>query len=138
MPQSTPTPQPSTLGEYSLTAEQVAAQPDADVYAWVITEDRINTRPDETSRVGTHGPANAHDALTAAVQESGPHRVRFRMYDDDGNYYYGGFLTFDPELDATGLWDGPEPSYGPLVDFGMPDAGCTRITYPDRPALDCS
>lgn len=55
------------------------------------------------------------------------------MYDDDGIYYYGGFLTYDPELTEH-----LEPSWQPVQDFGMPDAGCVRISYPDRPELDCA
>ena len=62
------------------------------------TEDQINTDGVVSSRVGTLGPADAHESLCEAVQKPGQHRVRFRMYDDDGIYYYGGFLTYDPEL----------------------------------------
>lgn len=120
-------------GEMTLIAEQRAAQPNASGYAWTITEDRINTDGTIPSRVGTLGPRDAHDAHCAAVQKPGPHRVRFRMYDDDGTYYYGGFLTYDPELTEH-----LEPSWKPVEDFGMPDAGCVRISYPDRPELDCS
>lgn len=120
-------------GEMTLTAEQRAIQPDAAGYAWTITEDQINTDGVVSSRVGTLGPADAHESLCEAVQKPGQHRVRFRMYDDDGVYYYGGFLTYDPELTEH-----LEPSWQPVQDFGMPDAGCVRISYPDHPALDCA
>lgn len=100
-------------------------------YAWVITEDRINDT--DSSRVGTLGPRNAPDELCELVQKTGPHRIRFRMYDDDGNYYYGGFLSYDP--DRT---DDVEPTWAPVEDFGMPDAGAVRISYPDAPHLDCA
>ena len=120
-------------GEMTLTAEQRAAAPDAAGYAWTITADRINTDDLVPSRVGTLGPADVHETLCKAVQKPGPHRVRFRMYDDDGIYYYGGFLTYDPELTEH-----LEPSWQPVQDFGMPDAGCVRISYPDRPELDCA
>lgn len=124
---------PHPRGEMTLTAAQRDTQPDASGYAWTITEDRINTDEVVPSRVGTLGPGDAHDALCVAVQRSGRHRVRFRMYDDEGIYYYGGFLTYDPELTEY-----LEPSWQPVEDFGMPDAGCVRISYPDRPDLDCS
>lgn len=83
--------------------------------------------------MGITGASNASPSLYEAVKTPGPHRIRFRMYDDDGTYYYGGFLAYDPDL--TGYL---EPSWQPLEDFGMPDAGCARISYADRPDLDCS
>jgi len=42
-----------------------------------------------------------------------PHR--FRMYDDDDILYYQGQCT--------------EEAFDPLDDFGMVNAGCTRIDY---------
>lgn len=124
---------PTDLGELILTDEQLAAHPDAAPYAWIITEDRINDDGSVPSRVGTMGPSNAHPDFCAAVAKPGRHRIRFRMYDDEGTYYYGGFLTFDPDCPAY-----IEPAWAPVDDFGMPDAGCTQISYPQRPALDCS
>lgn len=100
----------------------------AATYAWVITEDRV----EEGLRKGTLGPSNADDHLIELVQKPGPHRVRFRMYDDDRTYYYGGFLTF-----LTGS-DDEDAAFGPLADFGLPNAGAVAITYKDRPDLDCS
>lgn len=97
-------------------------------HAWVITEDRV----EDGLRKGTLGPGNADDRLLELVQKTGDHRVRFRMYDDDGIYYYGGFLTYDPAIDEEAA------AYAPLGDFGAPNAGATRISYADRPDLDCS
>lgn len=46
-----------------------------------------------------------------------------RMLDDDGEvYYHGRFIT------ATGEY-GSEDDFGPLEDFGGPNAGCTEIQY---------
>ena len=39
------------------------------------------------------------------------------MYDDDGELYYTGFMV---------LFDGGD-EFGPLEDFGGPNAGCTEI-----------
>jgi len=115
-------------GELELTTAQLAAHPDDARYAWLITEDRIS----DGDAKDVMGPSTAHPDLVEAVQRPGEHRIRFRMYDDDGGYYYGGYLTYDPNDDSD------EPPYGPLRDFGLPDAGAVRITYPDRPDLDCA
>src|SRR5699024_10033390 len=111
-PTETTTMSTDRPGDMTLTAEQRAHQPEATQYA-------INTDGVVSSRAGTLGPADAHESLCEAVQKPGQHRVRFRMYDDDGIYYYGGFLTYDPELTEH-----LEPSWQPVQDFGMPDAGC--------------
>lgn len=100
----------------------------AATYAWVITEDRIE---DGRSK-GRLGPSNADDHLLEIVQKSGSHRVRFRMYDDDGNYYYGGYVTYIAGSDDE------DAAFGALADFGIPFAGAVQILYKDRPELDCS
>ncbi len=75
---------------------------------WTITKDHI----DDGRSVGTVGPRSA--TLSAAeIIKQGCH---FRMYDDDGNLYYGGYSLCDSD-------------FGPLWDFGMPNAGCTGIKY---------
>lgn len=124
---------PAELGELILTDEQLAAHPDAAPYAWIITEDQIHGDANALSRVGLVGPGNAHTDFSAAITRPGRHRTRFRMYDDDGTYCYGGFLAFDPDCPAY-----IAPAWGPVGDFGMDDAGCTRISYPQRPSLDCA
>ena len=81
---------------------------------WLITSVHLDYFDDE---VGTMGPM--HCNLTAAEVRAHPDRARFRMYDDDGIHYYSGLIVEDP--DASG--------FEPLEDFGMPNAGCTRIDY---------
>lgn len=44
-----------------------------------------------------------------------PDRIRWRVLDDDGNVYYGG-------------WSNEGETFGPL-DFAMRDAGATEIHY---------
>ena len=74
-------------------------------YRWVITKDHI----DNGDRVGTVGPHDADDAVTA-------NPARFSLYDDDDMCYYEGMLYGD---DYQG--------FEPLDDFGTPNAGCVKM-----------
>lgn len=101
-----------------------------DAYGWVITHDHIEDG--EYNQVGTAGPGTADEEMIEAVKTEGEHRIRFKMYDDDGELYYEGFFTMD---DENAYHDAP---YGPVEDFGMPNAGVVRIDYPDKPEWNCS
>ena len=57
---------------------------------------------------GVTGPRGCDTRLCA-------NPAKFEMFDDDGELYYTGTIY--------GEYDGSEP----LEDFGMPNAGCTRI-----------
>jgi hypothetical protein len=88
-------------------------------YAWIITRDYLaeedgGLMPEK----GTTGPRDAPDAMLAqlAAGEGTP----FRLYDDDGELYYDGRLIGDSES---------EDAFGPLDDFGRPNAGATEIRY---------
>ncbi len=96
-------------------------------YAWIIDTDDIGGEP---SAIGKSGPRNAPDELTSRLARGeGEH---FELYDDDYELYYTGRLVaIDDELDDE------EACSGPLLDFGMPNAGCTYVRYPGRPELDC-
>lgn len=87
-------------------------------YAWIITHDYLQTDLDLPTRVGLAGPFGISDAQLDQLRAGeGAH---FRLFDDDRTLVYEGrFLG-----DATS-----EDAFGPLEDFGMPDAGCTRIEY---------
>lgn len=100
-----------------------------DAYAWIITNDYIEEG--EYNAVGTIGPGTADERITDAIKVEGDHRIAFDMYDDDGEKYYSGFLTLDPQYAHS------EAVAGPLDDFGTPNAGCTDIRYPDCPDWDC-
>lgn len=86
-------------------------------YAWIITRDRL-TPSGKFCRKGTQGPSLATPADLAKLQ-AGEGR-KFRMLDDDGEVYYEGRIIGD---------EGAETDFGPLDDFGTPDAGCTSIQY---------
>jgi hypothetical protein len=88
-------------------------------YAWKITKVSEELCEDLHDELGTVGPHNADLDLLDINQ------TRFRIYDDDGEFYYEGILGGD----YTG--------FEPLDDFGGPYAGCTVIArlhaeLPDR------
>ena len=88
-------------------------------YGWVITKDHIadSKAPLKTNcnAVGISGPYGCpfdDDHITARGR-------KFKMFDDDGELYYEGYMLGENE-------------FGPLEDFGMPNAGCTRIEYEEE------
>lgn len=90
---------------------------------WAITVDH-NAKPDtkpatNENAVGMFGPRRA--TMTAEEIIAHPDSKRFRIADDDGNAVYEG-LCYLPE----GL---TEDAFGPLDDFGQPNAGATEIWY---------
>ena len=91
-------------------------------YAWIITKDHI-ARETEVSAVGTIGPSTV--TRTQEIELRDGKGTAFRMRDDDGELYYEGKLVGDPTL-----YDG----FGPLDDFGKPNAGCTSIEYREHGA----
>lgn len=97
--------------------------------AWIITQDLLEDDGSEYSAVGTIGPRNAPEALVDVLRNGGGYA--FTMADDDGERYYRGRAIWSEDDDE----DGP---YGPLGDFGMPNAGCSSITYPAHHEFDCS
>jgi hypothetical protein len=81
---------------------------------WTITKDHIYGGQD----VGTIGPRIATLSAGEIIKEG----YHFKLYDDDGNLYYEGYSTTNDD----------ESAFGPLWDFGMPNAGCTGIKYRDK------
>jgi len=92
-------------------------------YGWIITRDYI-TPADEregTHSVGTMGPRNIPADLVKRLHAG--EGTAFRLLDDDGEvYYHGRLITTDP---------GGEDEFGPLNDFGTPNAGAVDIQYRD-------
>lgn len=80
---------------------------------WLITLDTMAdlsyAAPSNMNAVGMMGPRGV--TLTAAeIRQQGK---RFRMFDDDGELYYEGYVVGNEEA--------------PLIDFGRPNAGATEI-----------
>jgi hypothetical protein len=86
-------------------------------YHWVITKDLITEPEHDTDDAGTCGPSGC--LLTSEQIQRHPEGLEFQMRDADGGLYY------------EGVYVGPsdERLFGPLDDFGMPNAGCVDIYY---------
>lgn len=97
-------------------------------YAWIIDTDHLfeESEPGEPGwtpdEAGTMGPRNASDALIARLKAG--EGEKFQMFDDDGILYYTGRIVYSSP-------DGPESEedFGPLDDFGRPNAGAVDIKY---------
>jgi hypothetical protein len=90
-------------------------------YAWLITQDHIEGGAD----TGTRGPSGAPDDLLASLRAGAGYE--FEIFDDDGELYYSGrYLGADREHGVDS-----EHAFGPLDDFGTPNAGATEIKYWD-------
>ena len=112
-----------------------AAQREADGiesrgYAWLITKDHMFADNPEYDDSGVTGPSDAPAHLLALLKQG--EGTVFKMYDDDGELYYSGRLVTTDEAEGT-----EDACYGPLGDFGMPNAGAVRIHYPSKPEWDC-
>ena len=97
-------------------------------YAWLITKDHVAdkeaslmTNSNSLGAVGPCGITQAQIDLLVGIHlgiSADDSTIRFRMYDDDNILYYEGIMI------------GKYTELEPLDDFGMPNAGCTRIdTY---------
>lgn len=95
-------------------------------YAWIITEDHL-AEHNSDSEVGVHGPRDVSDENVARLLKG--EGDTFRMYDDDDELYYTGRLVVSGNL----THDDEVACFGPLDDFGMPNAGCTSIRWPGHP-----
>lgn len=85
-------------------------------YAWVITW--VNLEILDAKEKGTQGPRTIGPDQERQLATG--HGHQFRMRDDDGNELYRGRYLGDPAS---------EDAFGPLWDFGGPNAGCTEIQY---------
>lgn len=115
------------------TGDGSTAYPQFSHYAWIIDKDHLYDGQDYLAdEAGTVGPYNAPSSNRQILGVSYAHRHQFRMYDDDGILYYTGTLYWngDPEPDE-------EYVYGPLADFGEPNAGAVLIKYTGKPEWDC-
>lgn len=78
--------------------------------AFAITVDHIDDG-DSLRTIGPRGTKLTYDDIV-----NHPQAKPFRMFDDDGELYYEGFLVGEDE-------------FQPLDCFGMPNSGCTTIQY---------
>lgn len=97
----------------------------AATYAWVIDKDHLAEEGAEPGSLAGNaatviGPGAAPDELLAKLA-AGEGRG-FCLFDDDGELYYEGRIV-------SSEGEGSEDDFGPLDDFGMPNAGCTSIEY---------
>lgn len=97
-------------------------------YAWVIDKDHL--APPRSAP----GSWDENAATVMGPKDAPPHLVRqleaghgrlFRIYDDDGELYYSGRIV----TDHPPGYDLQEEHFGPLWDFGTPNAGATEIRY---------
>ena len=84
------------------------------MYKWIITKDHTANPEDKPgtnmNAVGVSYSETDSDGFVTLIN-----KTEFRMYDDDKNLYFEGFIYGD--------FDGFEP----LDDFGAPKAGATTI-----------
>jgi hypothetical protein len=85
-------------------------------YAWVITRDYLDGVP-----VHVCGPRTATDR---EIKLAGTQGKAFKIYDDDGILYYSG-KCWTSEADSDDM-------FGPLDDYGTPNAGATEIRYRNK------
>lgn len=90
-------------------------------YAWIITTDHL-AREGERSDAGKVGPRTITPEQIAALA-AGKGRT-FYLYDDDRERYYSGRAIWSPDFEGT-----EQQVFGPLDDFGAPNAGCTLIKW---------
>jgi hypothetical protein len=86
-------------------------------YAWIITRDLVTPGMDLPTRVGVMGPHDAPDEMCEQLKAG--KGTAFRIKEDGG------------ELCYEGRYLGPDNGdmFGPVSDFGEPDAGATEIEY---------
>ena len=87
-------------------------------YAWIITKDHISIPVDDYDATGVSGPRSITDEQLARLKAG--EGKEFRMFDADRILIYDGRIIND---------DADDNLFGPLYDYGEPNAGCTIIKY---------
>jgi len=89
---------------------------------WYVDRDYIGPDADPElslpSRVGTRS-----ESWTRAMKDD-EQCVRFRLLDDDGNVYYGGYLVESEDGETAG---------STLLEWGMHDAGAVALEIREGP-----
>lgn len=105
--------------------------PDYAGYAWIIDTDHLAEPDGEpgdwcANAATVAGPRDAPQELLDRLI-AGEGRA-WRIYDDDGEHYYSGRIVFTEPLAPL-----DDVAFGPLTDFGAPNAGATEIRYQTGP-----
>jgi len=115
-------------------------------YAWRIGRDHLFNAAEDArwwNGAGAEGPSDAPEDLLTLMR---PGNIRaslesglihqFRMLDDDGILYYSGYVASwetDPESGELRMLTPDEmderAAFGPLNDYGTPNAGAVEIQY---------
>lgn len=85
---------------------------------FVVTKDYTDSDDGSFIEVSVIGPRNC--TIPESELLNG---VAFKMFDDDDNLYYEGFLYGD---------ETSEDGFSPLECYGTPNAGCTYIQYQNK------
>jgi hypothetical protein len=90
-------------------------------YGWIIDKDHLYEKYKDSdwssNEAGTCGPSDISDEMRDRLKNTKDGQ-KFRLFDDDRELYYSG--RYLGELDGeTG---------DPLMDFGLPNAGCTYMS----------
>lgn len=104
-------------------------------YGWIITKDHLDQEHSPQggaswSDAGTVGPRNVPTDIERRLK--GGAGLHFQMFDADDELYYSGRYIGGPEGDEETSQTLSQMAFGPLDDFGEPNAGCTRIAYWDH------
>ena len=92
---------------------------DSATYGWIIDHDHLFANDPSYNAAGTIGPQNIPAGYQQTLRTNRAAGNAFRIYDDDGVKYYSG-RYLGPDADEM---------FGPLNDFGQPNAGAIRIDY---------
>jgi hypothetical protein len=99
------------------TGGETVVEDTEDRVAWIITRDHLEEQGSEYNRTGHRYGSTRGQSDPWTDERDKDNALAFRLYDDDGELYYEGLVTDD------------EFCEGQLAcrDWGMYDAGCTRI-----------
>lgn len=108
-------------------------------YGWLITHDSFPDgeaeAPSNHNAKGMTGPRDISPDMETRLRGvasmgfskyEGESVHKFKIYDDDGELYYTGLYIARDGADLG------EDAFGPLEDFGAPNAGATEIRYLNR------
>jgi len=83
---------------------------------WAVTRDHL-----ENKDVFVWNGRESKEEIERALKSS--NAMKFRMFDDDHELYYSGKMI---SKNGSSPFES-EDIFGPLDDYGMPNAGCTQL-----------